>query len=171
MRCAFLAILGGGGVFYYFTYTPSQEIVSQSFWVPDGAEIYSSQEVEPGTFKIKKGFEEFQATTQLGQRVLVVYREGPFVTNGVSLGNGVNVEYFRAGQDGIFDYTSIFTPEPTDHNPFTIWAVQVDKKEAVIQYTAEKGLLAITLSFLFGLLGAMMTVVFVKGWKLIPQRR
>ena len=159
------AIVGIWGVVHYFTFTPSQKIVSQSFWAPDGTEIYSRNEVEPGTFKIKKSLEEFQATTQPGQQVVVVY-------NQYTSSPGVYFEYFRARPDGIFDYTSTFIRKPMADGFFTGWDVQVNEKEATVQYTANKSGGGIAVSFIF-LVIAIVIGALVTLWtrRIILQRR
>jgi len=151
-----LIVVGVKTINYTSNFTVPDEQIKEPVWIPENAEIRSTYEVEPGTFKIKISADEMQTTTT-NERVLVVYN--------VSVSS---VEYYRGTPDGTFYYTTMEVSPPLRNGFATYWKPTFDKEEGAFQYTLVKnkaeGYFVGTILLAVGA-GILLYITF---WILIP---
>jgi len=104
-------------VSYKVFFTPPPPPQEHAVWIPENAEVYPHDRVNPGTFKITFPIEEFQAT-QENQAVLVVY---------TLVGSFRYIDYYRP-KGNVFEYTRLNLPYPS-------WILH----KSVMTFDAEKG--------------------------------
>lgn len=134
-----IVALGVLGIVYNIRFPAPKEIVSQSFWIPPNAEIRSSDEVHPGTFKIDTSVEDLERITRPDESVLVVYD----TSDDADGRRRAAIEYFRPNPDieGTFHYLRIVFSLPDKSwlvSLLTGWDVDFDKESSTFQYTLVK---------------------------------
>ena len=136
-----IVALGVWGIVYNIRFPAPTETVSQSFWIPDNAEVRSRYEVQPGTFKIDISLKELKETTKSDEGVLVVYQTyNPQEDMGA---RQASIEYFRPNPEiaGTFHYLQIVFSLPDKSWPdslLTGWDVAFDKESSTFRYTLLK---------------------------------
>jgi len=131
--------LGVWGIVYNIRFDVPEEIVSPALWIPPNAEIHSSDEVKPGTFKIDMSLKKLQETTKPDERVLVVYQ----TSDPQDFRRRASVEYFRPNPEiaGTFHYLQIVFSLPDKSWPVSLltgWDVAFDKESSTFRYTLLK---------------------------------
>ena len=169
----FLSLVGvvGGlclvlaGVLFWMKYhiDPLSEQQSVSVWLPKNAEIRSSKEVQPGTFKITVSLGEFQEKTDLAEwRVLVVYFEMD-----PNLALGPFLEYWLPRGDGTFYYARVDVLRPKVRLSFlrkwsTSWDVHfMREKETASFVYIPKGSNTLLPGIMVGVVGIFLLGVWV----------